>query len=179
MHQSENATNYLVRLNVDGISFTGENGNRLSLIKRSGLMANGYSVLDANNSEVCFITGWSKPAVAISGMPLYASSTTLKIYDRANGVEIGKMVVTAQSISSTKMNLSLLDGRDNILGFISETGSKTGNAYVVKDSAGQPYADVSLSTSRDIYSVRVAAHKAIDEMILVKLVAGIMLFNSI
>ena len=178
MPQSENAPNYLAKLNEDGISFTDKNGNQLSMVKRSDLMSNGYAILDANSNEVCFITSWSKPAVAISGIPLYASSTTLKIYDHANGVEIGKMAVTAQSISSTKMNLSLLDRRDNILGFISEAGSKTASVYIVKDSAGQPFAEVSVSTSGVLYSVRVTNQKAVDEMVIVKLVAGIMLFNS-
>lgn len=178
MPQSDNADpDYLARLNEEGILFTDRNGNRLSLIKRSGLMPNGYSILDANSNEVCFITGWSKPSVQISGVPLYASSTTLKIYDRANGIEIGRMAVTAQSISSTKMNLSLLDRRDNILGYISETGSRAGVAYLIKGSAGQIFAEVSISTSRDVYTIVVGDHKAVDEAMAIKLVAGIMLFN--
>lgn len=179
MPQTDNVRpDYLAKLSDEGILFTDANGNQLAFVKKSDLMPNGYVFLDANNNETCFITDWSKPAVAISGIPLYASSTTMKIYDRANGVEIGRMAVTAQSISSTKMNLSLLDKRDNILGFISETGSKMDNAYFVKGSSGQQFASVSISTSKDTYYISATNHKAADEIMMVKLVAGIMLFNS-
>ncbi len=170
-------SDYLARFNSEGILFTDASGNKLAVIAKSDLMQDGYSIIDSAGREVCFFTNWSKPAVAISGIPLYASSTTLKIYDRANGIETGRMAVTAQSISSTKMNLSLLDKRDNILGFISETGSRLDGAYVVKGSAGHAFATVSMSTSKDTYSISVMNHDAVQEMIMVKLVAGIMLFN--
>ena len=180
MIQTDNVRpDYLAKLSDEGIMFTDANGNQFAFVKKSGLMPNGYAILDAGNNETCFITGWSKPAVAISGIPLYSSSTTLKIYDCANGVEIGRMAVTAQSISSTKMNLSLLDKRDNILGFISETESKIGNSYFVKGSSGQQLASVSISTSRHVYSIILTNRNAADKMMIVKLVAGIMLFNSI
>ena len=177
MAESDNQPDYLARFNSEGITFTDRSGSQVAMIKKSDLMPDGYYVLDANGREVCFITSWSKPALTISGMPLYASSTTLKIYDKANGVETGRMAVSAQSINSDKMNLSLLDRRDNIIGFIAETGSRLDDAYVVKGSGGHAFANVSVTTARDVYSISVMNHDAAQEMIMVKLVAGQMLFN--
>ena len=166
-----------VSSNSEGIMFADSNGNRVAMIKKSDLMPDGYSILDANGREVCFITSWSKPALVISGMPLYASSTTLKIYDKANGIETGRMAVSAQSINSDKMNLSLLDRRDNIIGFIAETGSSLDDVYVIKGSGGHAFATVSVTTARDVYSISVMNHDAAQEMIMVKLVTGQILFN--
>lgn len=177
MAESENSPDYLARFSDEGIVFTDREGNKVAMIKKSDLMPNGYAILDSAGREVCFITSWSKPALTISGMPLYASSTTLKIYDKANGVETGRMAVSAQSISSNKMNLSLLDRRDNIIGFIAETGSALDEAYVIKGSGGHSFANVSMTTAKDVYSINVMNHDAAQEMIMVKLVAGQMLFN--
>jgi hypothetical protein len=177
MPESENQPDYLARFNSEGILFTDRDGKTLAIIKKSELMPDGYAVIDAGNKEICFITSWSKPALVISGMPLYASSTTLKIYDKANGVETGRMAVSAQSINSDKMNLSLLDRRDNIIGFIAETGSRLDDVYVVKGSGGHAFANVSVTTAGDVYSISVMNHDAAQEMIMVKLVAGQMLFN--
>ena len=65
-------------------------------------------------------------------MPLYSSSSIIKLYQNEGGEEVERMAVTAQSINSTKMNLSLLDKRDNIIAFLSESE----NSYLIRDAGG-------------------------------------------
>ena len=176
MDQANSASEYNIDKTSEGIVFADKDGNQVMLMKSSGSSPEGYTIVDANNIEHEFMSGWSKPSLNISGMPLYSSSTMIKLYDHQGGNEVQRMTVTAQSITSTKMNLTLLDKRDNIIAFIAETG--TNGVYQVKDAHGMQAASLSRQGSRPSYKLSIGNPLALPQSVMFKLAAGMVLFNQ-
>jgi len=175
MAETNSISEYNVERAGEDILFTDKDGNQVMTIKSRGSKPEGYVIVDSGNIEHEFMSGWSNPSLNISGMPLYSSSTMIKLYDHEGGEEVQRMTVGAQSITSTKMNLTLLDKRDNIIAFIAET--PTSGVYLVKDAHGMQVASLSRQASRPSYKLSVGNPLALPQQIMFKLVAGMVLFN--
>ncbi len=107
-------------------------------------------------------------------MPLYSSSSIIKLYAREGGEEIERMAVTAQSISSTKTNLSLLDKRANIIAFLYETQ----RSYLIKDAHGIQFGNLGRADSLGSYKIRASVPNGLPETVVIKLAVGLILFNE-
>lgn len=178
---------YTAQKTADGILFSDRSGRKVALARGNGRSATGYTILNSENKEAGFMTSWSKPSLKISGVPQYASSSNVKLYESENGKQSGTMTITAQSISSTWLTIILLDMRDRITAIIAETAPTEEGKYAIKDSAGQKFADVSRLTTEnpgkmpeempDIsndYAISVTSPDLITEIMMVKLVVAMM-----
>ncbi|MDE1859456.1 MAG: hypothetical protein KGH67_02920, partial [Candidatus Micrarchaeota archaeon] len=171
MAEFDNTIDYTAYQVGDRISFSDKSGRQIAIVKPA-LKPNIYEIDNPSGQNMGYMTGWADPAVAISGIPISASSTIIKLYDKENGPQVGSMAVTPQSILSTQIVISLLDFRDRILAIIAETAQKASGKYAIKDQKGQQFAEVSRINNN--YLIKIGTPNIVPDIFMVKLVTALM-----